>query len=204
MINAPTSKKEGLTGMRILMALFSVLFFSLPAYAEVESFVIDKRHTYPSFEVNHMGLSTQRGRFNTTSGLITLDRAARTGIVEITIDATTVNTGLDELEKHLRNEDFFNVDKHPTITFKSSSVEFEDDVPKSVAGELTMLGVTRPVTLSVSSFNCRVHPINKKYVCGANAETTIKRSDFGMTYAIPAVSDEVRLLLQVEAFKEGQ
>jgi polyisoprenoid-binding protein YceI len=204
MINAPTSKKEGLTGMRILMALFSVLFFSLPAYAEVESFVIDKRHTYPSFEVNHMGLSTQRGRFNTTSGLITLDRAARTGTVEITIDATTVNTGLDELEKHLRNEDFFNVDKHPTITFKSSSVEFEDDVPKSVAGELTMLGVTRPVTLSVSSFNCRVHPINKKYVCGANAETTIKRSDFGMTYAIPAVSDEVRLLLQVEAFKEGQ
>lgn len=204
MINAPTSKKEGLTGMRILMALFSVLFFSLPAYAEVESFVIDKRHTYPSFEVNHMGLSTQRGRFNTTSGLITLDRAARTGTVEITIDATTINTGLDELEKHLRNEDFFNVDKYPTITFKSSSVEFEDDAPKSVTGDLTLLGVTRPVTLSISSFECRVHPINKKFVCGADAETTIKRSDFGMTYAIPAVSDEVRLLLQVEAFKEGQ
>lgn len=191
-------------GMRRLMALFSVLLFAHPAYAEVESFVIDQRHTYPSFEVNHMGLSTQRGRFNSTSGRITLDRAAKTGSVEITIDARTVNTGLEELEKHLKNEDFFNVEKHPTITFKSSAVEFEGDVPKSVAGELTLLGVTKPVTLSVSSFNCRVHPINKKYVCGADAATTIKRSEFGMTYAIPAVSDEVRLLLQVEAFKDGQ
>lgn len=190
--------------MKRLMAAVSVLFFALPAYAEVESFVIDQRHTYPSFEVSHMGLSTQRGRFDSTSGRITLDRAAKTGTVEITIDARTVSTGLDELEKHLRNEDFFNVDKYPTITFKSSAVEFENDVPKSIVGDLTLLGVTRPVTLAVSSFNCRVHPINKKYVCGADAATTIKRSDFGMTYAIPGVSDEVKLLLQVEAFKEGQ
>lgn len=199
-----TIKKEGLTGMKRLMATVSLLFIALPAYAEVENFVIDQRHTYPSFEVSHMGLSTQRGRFDATSGRITLDRAAKTGSVEITIDARTVSTGLDELEKHLRNEDFFNVEKHPTITFKSSSIEFENDVPKSVVGDLTLLGVTRPVTLSVSSFDCKVHPINKKFVCGADAATTIKRSEFGMTYAIPAVSDEVKLLLQVEAFKEGQ
>src|SRR3989304_5299362 len=112
--------------------------------------------------------------------------------------------GLEELEKRLRSEDFFNVEKHPLITFRSSSVEFEGDSPKSVQGDLTLLGVTRPVPLSISAFNCRIHPINKKYVCGADASTTIKRSEFGMTYAVPAVSDEVRLFIQVEAFKDGQ
>ncbi len=188
---------------RIMLAL-SALLLSTPAYSAMESFTVDPRHTYPSFEVNHMGLSTQRGRFNSASGKITLDRDAKKGTVEIEIDTRTVSTGLEELEKHLRNEDFFNVDKHPKITFRSSAVEFAGENPKSVAGDLTLLGVTKPVTLSISSFNCRVHPINKKFVCGADASTTIKRSEFGMTYAIPAVSDEVKLFIQVEAFKDVQ
>ncbi|HEY4706910.1 MAG TPA: YceI family protein [Thermodesulfobacteriota bacterium] len=190
--------------MKRLMLALSVLLLSTPAYSAMESFTVDPRHTYPGFEVNHMGLSTQRGRFNASIGRITLDREAKNGAVEIEIDARTVSTGLEELEKHLRSEDFFNVEKHPLITFRSSSVEFEGDSPKSVQGDLTLLGVTRPVTLSISAFNCRIHPINKKYVCGADASTTIKRSEFGMTYAVPAVSDEVRLFIQVEAFKDGQ
>jgi len=178
----------------------SLLFLSSTAFAE--DYTVDPRHTYPSFEVNHMGLSTQRGRFDATGGKITLDSAARTGSVLIEIDARSISTGLGELEKHLKAEDFFNVEKHPKITFKSDKVEFDGDKPRAVHGELTMLGVTKPVTLSISSYNCRIHPMNKRFVCGADASATIKRSEFGMTYAIPAVSDEVRLSIQVEAFRD--
>lgn len=187
--------------MRKLALFLVALTLSSSAYA-MEGFTIDPRHTFPSFEVNHMGLSTQRGRFDSAKGKITLDRAEKKGAMEIEIDARTVNTGLQELEKHLRGEDFFNVEKYPKIVFKSNKIEFEEDRPKSVQGDLTLLGVTRPMTFSVNSFNCRVHPMNKKYVCGADAAATIKRSDFGMSYALPAVSDEVRLLIQVEAFRD--
>lgn len=187
--------------MRKLVLLFFVLMLSSSAYA-AEGFTVDPRHTYATFEVNHMGLSTQRGRFNTAKGRITLDRVEKKGSMEVEIDAKTVNTGLEELQKHLRSEDFFNVEKFPTITFKSDKMEFEGDKPKAVQGELTLLGVTKPVTLAVSSFDCRIHPMNKKYVCGADAAATIKRSDFGMSYALPAVSDDVRLIISVEAFRD--
>lgn len=185
--------------MRKLLTVLALLVLSSTANAE--NFTVDSRHTFPSFEVNHMGLSTQRGRFDATGGRITLDSGAKTGTVFIEIDAASVNTGLKELEKHLKGEDFFNVEKHPKITFKSGKVEFEGDKPKAVHGELTLLGVTKPVTLSIASFNCRIHPMNKKFVCGADASTSIKRSEFGMNYAIPAVSDEVKLSIQIEAFR---
>lgn len=185
--------------MKILLVVLS--FFLLSSAAFAEDYVVDPRHSFPSFEVNHMGLSTQRGRFNVTSGKITLDRTAKTGAVYIEIDSKSVNTGLEELEKHLKGEDFFNVEKHPRITFKSDKIDFDEDRPKSVHGELTLLGVTKPVTLSVASFNCRVHPMNKKYVCGADTSGMFKRSEFGMGYAIPAVSDEVKLFIQIEAFR---
>lgn len=185
--------------MRKFLMILSLLLMSSTVYAE--DFTVDTRHTFPSFEVNHMGLSTQRGRFDATGGSITLDSAAKTGTVLIEIDAASVNTGLNELEKHLKGEDFFNVEKHPKITFRSGKVEFEGEKPKAVHGELTLLGVTKPVTLSINSFNCRIHPMNKKYVCGADASATIKRSEFGMGYAIPAVSDEVKLFIQIEAFR---
>ncbi|MBI5969946.1 MAG: polyisoprenoid-binding protein [Deltaproteobacteria bacterium] len=187
--------------MKRMAAIFFILLSSSAVFA-AENYTVDNRHTFPSFEVNHMGLSTYRGRFNVTSGKIVLDRAAKTASVEIEIDASSVSTGLAELEKHLRAEDFFNVEKFPKMTFKSTRVEFEGENPKAAHGDLTLLGVKKPVTLSISSFNCRVHPINKKYVCGADAFVTIKRSEFGMTYAIPAVSDEVKLLIQVEAIKD--
>jgi len=183
--------------------LIAVLFILLPTGVfAAENYTVDNKHTFPSFEVNHMGLSTYRGRFNVTSGKITFDRAAKTASVEIEIDAASVSTGLAELEKHLRAEDFFNVEKFPKITFKSSRVEFEGENPKSVHGDFTLLGVKKPATLTIASFNCRVHPMNKKYVCGADAIAVIKRSEFGMTYAIPAVSDEVKLLIQIEAVRD--
>jgi len=183
------------------LALLAALAAALPATAS-ETYSLDARHTFPSFEVNHLGFSIQRGRFNRTSGKVTLDLAAKKGTADITIDAASIDTGLDKLEEHLIREDFFNVAKYPTITFRSDTFDFEGDKVKSVIGELTMLGVTKPVTLAASYFNCGAHPVNKKKMCGGDFVATLKRTDFGMKYAVPAVADEVTLRIQVEAFKD--
>jgi polyisoprenoid-binding protein YceI len=172
-----------------------------PAIA-ADSYTLDSNHTFPSFEVNHFGYSIQRGRFNKTAGKITLDTTAKAGTADITIDATSVDTGLDKLEEHLRGEDFFNVARYPTIKFKSDKFTFEGDKVKSVSGNLTMLGVTKPVTLNAAYFNCAVHPMAKKPACGGDFIATLKRSEFGMRYALPAVADDVTLRIQVEALKD--
>ncbi len=183
--------------------LFAILAATVAAPAlAAESYTVDPRHTFPSFEVNHLGFSTQRGRFNKTSGRIVLDRQAKSGSVDIVIEAASVDSGLDKLEEHMRGEDFFNVEKFPTLAFKSRAVKFSGDKPSAVEGDFTLLGVTRPVTLTITAFNCGVHPINKKDVCGADAMAVIKRSEFGMTKYVPGVSDEVKLFIQVEAFKD--
>jgi polyisoprenoid-binding protein YceI len=171
------------------------------AQAAPETYTIDSTHTFPSFEINHLGFSTQRGRFNKTTGTIVLDQAARKASVDISIDANSISTGLEKLEAHLRAEDFFDVAKYPTITFKSTGATFKGDKLATVSGDLGMHGVTKPVTLTVTAFHCGHNPVYKKDACGADAVTTIKRSDFGINYALPAVSDEVRLLMQIEAHK---
>lgn len=188
--------------MKRTLAAAVLAAFALPALAAVETYTIDSRHTFPAFEVSHFGMSLQRGRFNKTTGKITVDRAARTGSVEVTIDAASVSTGEPKLEDHLRNADFFNASAHPNITFKGSKFTFDGDKVKSVEGELTMLGVTKPVTLAAQHFNCGNHPMNKKAMCGAEFTTTIKRSDWGMKYAVPAVADDVTLRINVEAFRD--
>lgn len=173
------------------------------AFAASESYTIDPTHTFPSFEVSHLGFSTQRGRFNSTSGRITLDRQARTATAEITIDAGSIDTGLDKLEAHLHKPDFFDVEKYPRITFKSTGARFNSDTLAALEGQLTMHGQTRPVTLTVTNFRCGIHPVNKKSVCGADATATIKRSDFGIKYGLPVIGDEVKLFIQVEAHKDA-
>ena len=174
---------------------------STPVWA-ADSYAIDPRHTHPSYEINHFGWSTQRGRFDNVTGTITLDRAAKTGSVEVKIDVSSVSTGVDKLDEHLKSEDFFNVGKYPTITFKANKIAFDGDVPASVPGQITILGVTKPATLTITRFGCGVHPMLKKDVCGAEASTAIKRSEFGMTKYVPALGDDVKLLINVEAFKE--
>lgn len=172
------------------------------AAAAPETYTIDPTHTFPSFEVSHLGFSTQRGRFNVTTGKVVLDRAKGMAEADISIDARSISTGLAKLEEHLRAEDFFFVEKHPTITFKSTKARFSGDKLAALDGELTMRGVTKPVTLTVTAFHCGLNPIVKKQACGADAVATIKRSDFGINYALPMVGDEVKLLIQVEAHKE--
>jgi polyisoprenoid-binding protein YceI len=188
--------------MKHALAAALAAAFVLPAAAAPETYTIDARHTFPSFEVSHFGMSLQRGRFNKTTGKITVDKAAKSGSVEVSIDAASVDTGEPKLEDHLRAADFFNASAHPTITFKGSKFTFDGDKVKSVDGELTMLGVTKPVTLTAQHFNCGNHPMNKKAMCGAEFTTTIKRTDWGMKYAVPAVADDVLLRINVEAFKD--
>lgn len=183
----------------ILAALVGAL--SLPAFA-ADSYTIDPRHTFPSFELSHQGFSFQRGRFNKTAGKMTLDTAARTGSIDVAIDAASIDTGLEELEKHLRGEDFFDVAKYPTLAFKSKALRFDGDKVVGADGELTMHGVARPVSLNIDHFRCAPNPMNKKPTCGANATATIKRSEFGVSKYVPAVGDEVKIAIQVEAVKD--
>ncbi|NML59825.1 polyisoprenoid-binding protein [Massilia sp. RP-1-19] len=175
---------------------------SLTAVAAPETYVIDGSHTYPRFEYSHFGYSNQVSRFDKTSGTIVIDRAAKIGSVNVTIDTTSVNTGFPVFNDHLQGEDFFDTKKFPTITFKSSKLNFAGDKPSSVDGDLTIKGVTKPVRLDITSFHCMPHPMLKKDACGANAITKIKRTDFNNGKYAPYVGDEVTLTIAVEAIKQ--
>ena len=166
-----------------------------------DTYTIDPGHTYPSFEADHMGISILRGKFTKTSGTIVLDRAAKTGAIDITIDANSLDFGHEKLNTHAKNPDMFDVAKFPTATYKSKSIRFEGENPVAVDGELTLRGVTKPVSLKINQFKCIMHPMLKKEVCGADAAGTFQRSDFGINYGLPRFSPEVKLLISVEAVK---
>ncbi len=188
--------------MKKLIAVAIAASLSSAAFAAPETFVLDANHTKPRFEYNHFGYSNQVSRFDTVTGTITIDRAAHTGTVDVTIDATSVNTGSTLFNGHIQGEDFFNTEKYPTITYKSDKMKFDGDKLVSVEGNLTIKGITRPVTLTVSTFMCMPHPMMKKEACGANATAHVKRSDFNMGKHAPYVSDEVTLSIPVESLKQ--
>jgi polyisoprenoid-binding protein YceI len=186
---------------RTFVAALIATAFAAPAFA-ADSYTADPSHTYPSFEINHLGFSTTRGSFEKSSGKITLDTAAKSGSIDITIDTASLHTGFAKRDDHLKSEEFFNVAKFPTMTFKSSKLKFNGDTVVGADGELTLLGVTKPVSLAVDAFKCGANPITKKPLCGANATATIKRSEFGLSAYVPAVADEVRIEVQIEAYKD--
>lgn len=188
--------------MKKFAALAITASLSTAALAAPETYVIDGKHTMPRFEYSHFGYSTQLSRFDSASGKIVLDRTAKTGSVDVVIDAKSVNTGSALFNEHIQGEDFFDTAKYPSITFKSNSLKFDGDKLVSVDGKLTVKGITKPVTLSVTSFQCMPHPMLKKDACGANATTKIKRSEFNAGKYAPNVGDEVTLVIPVEAIKE--
>lgn len=188
--------------MQKLIALTIAATLSSVAYAAPETYAIDGNHTKPRFEYNHMGYSTQVSRFDTVTGSITIDRAAKSGSVDVVIDAKSVNTGSSVFNGHIQGDDFFATEKYPTITYKSKKMNFDGDKLTSVDGDLTIKGVTKPVTLTVTSFMCMPHPMAKKDACGANATAKVKRSDFNMGKYAPLVSDEVLLTIPVESLKQ--
>jgi polyisoprenoid-binding protein YceI len=190
--------------MKKLMTLTSVCALTALAYgaAAAETYTIDPNHTFPSFEINHMGFSTFRGRFDRTSGTVTLDTAKKTGSVDVTIDVDSISTGVDKLNTHLKTPDFFDAAKFPTITFKSSAFRFKGGKVVAITGDLTMHGVTKPVTLTVDSLVCKDHPFMKVPACGAGAHAVIKRTDWGIGSYPPAIlGEDVTLRIQIEAHK---
>jgi polyisoprenoid-binding protein YceI len=169
-----------------------------------ERLEIDSGHTYPHFAVSHLGFSVQQGRFNDTTGHVVFDRDGGESVVHVTIATASIDTGLDRRDEHLRGEDFFNVSDYPQMTYHSENVVFHGEDSATVFGELTLLGVTQPVTLAVNDINCGENPMNGAYTCGFTATGVLKRSDFGMGYGIPAIGDEVTLRIQAEAVAAEQ
>lgn len=176
---------------------------TIAAHAAPASYAIDPSHTFVTFEATHFGTSTNRGRFDQKEGTVELDKAAKTGKVDITIQATSVNTGVAPFNKHLQSADFFNTAEHPTIRFVSDKMVFDGDKVTQVQGQLTLLGKTAPATLQASQFNCYQNPMLKREVCGGDFETTIDRTTWGMNYGVAnGMPKNVRLVIQVEAIKQ--
>ena len=173
-----------------------------PAIAAPTTYVIDPTHTYPRFSYSHFGLSTQLSRFNKTSGTVVLDKAARTASVDIVIDMTSVDTGFATFNEHIQAEDFLDTAKYPTATFKSTRVDFAGDEPTAIHGDLTIKGITRPVTLEVTNFVNMPHPMLKKDAIGADAKVVIKRSEFNAGKYAPNVGDDVTVSIALEAVQQ--
>jgi polyisoprenoid-binding protein YceI len=196
----PTNHKENTMNRYIAMMIAATL--SSTAYAAPETYVIEPSHTLPRFEYSHFGYSIQLSRFDKTSGTITLDRAKKSGLIDVTIDAKSVNTGSTLFNGHIQEADFFDTEMYPTITYKSSKLKFDGDKVVAVEGTLTIKDISKPVTLTVNSFLCMPHPMMKKDACGATATAKVKRSDFNMSKNVPYVGDEVTLTIPVEAIKQ--
>lgn len=170
------------------------------ALAAPETYVVDSNHTYPSFEVSHAGgFTITRGMFQKTGGKIVLDRIAKRGAIEIVVDTASVTTGHARRDEIVR--DWFKTAEFPNMTYRAAKLVFIGDVLSAAEGELTLLGVTKPVALTLTSFKCRPHPVNKKDQCGADGTAQIKRSDFGLN-ATGGTGDEIRILFQIETYRD--
>ena len=173
------------------------------AQAEPASYAIDPTHTFVTFEISHFGAAMNRGRFDKKEGSVQLDKAAKSGKVEISFDATSVNTGTPAFDKHLQSADLFNAAQHPKISFVSDKFSFSGDKVSEVTGQLTLLGKTAPITLKANQFNCYQSPMLKREVCGGDFEATIDRTQWGMNYGVEwGFAKNVRLVVQVEAVKQ--
>ncbi|WP_322011059.1 YceI family protein [Paraburkholderia sp. J12] len=178
-------------------------WWAAPAFA-ADTYQLDPNHTYPSFEADHMdGLSIWRGKFTKTTGTVTLDRAAKTGTVDVTIDPASVQTGNAELDKHVAGPEFLDAAKYPTATYKGTQIVFDGDTPKEVIGTFTLHGVTRPLNLEIESFKCMQHPMLKREVCGVEAEAEFNRDDYGIDMGKKyGFKMQTKLHIQAEGIKQ--
>jgi len=172
------------------------------ARAESATYNLEATHTYVTFEARHFGTSTNRGRFDKKEGSITVDRAAKSGKADITIDTASINTGLALFDSHLKGENFLKSKDFPTAKFVGDKFSFDGGKVTAVTGTLTLLGKTLPVTLTATNYNCYDSPFFKREVCGGDFETTIQRADYGMSYGMPVIPDDIKLLIQIEAIKQ--
>jgi polyisoprenoid-binding protein YceI len=187
--------------MKIVLPLAVASLATGAALASPVTYQVDPAHTYPSFEADHFGgLSVWRGKFDSSSGTIVLDREAGTGTVDIKVDTASIDFGQAKLNEHTKSAEMFDVQKYPTAAYKGTLVDFKNGAPTEVRGELTLHGVTRPVNLKINSFLCKMTPMSKKERCGADASATFNRADFGIDYGVKyGFNMQVKLAIQVEA-----
>ena len=172
-----------------------------PAFS-ADTYTMDPEYTVPVFEVEHLGFTTQRGRFDKTEGKVMLDFAAKKGFVEFTVFTNSLDMGSRAWTIHVSSAGLFNIEQYPTMAFKSDSLVFNGDKVVAANGQFTLLGVTKPLKVTVNRFTCGTNPMNKKPMCAGDISATIKRSDFGMVKYIPTVSDEIKINVPVEAYKD--
>lgn len=182
-------------------ALVALGVIAANASAAPVKYEVDSGHTFPSFEADHFGgMSVWRGKFTKTSGTVVLDREAKTGTVEISIDPASIDTGNPKLNDHLKSKDFFGVEEFPTATYKGKLADFKDGAPTTVKGDLTLHGVTKPVTLTIKTFKCMPHPMKKTEFCGADVTADINRKDFGIGWGENfGFKMDTKLAIQIEA-----
>jgi polyisoprenoid-binding protein YceI len=185
----------------MLAATLAVAATLAAGAAAAQSYTLDPEHTYPHCSVKHLGLTTFQGKFVRSKGKAVLERG-KGGSIEVEVDPASSISGHETLDKVMKGEIFFQVDKFPTVTFKSTALKWKGDELEAIEGNLTMLGQTRPVTLSVGSMACVIHFRLKKELCGVEAFTTLKRSDWNIAprFQPPLLSDEVKLYIQSEGF----
>jgi polyisoprenoid-binding protein YceI len=189
--------------MKYFYSLLLVFSGVTTAIAASTTYTVDPDHTHPSFEVDHFGgLSTWRGTFKKTSGTVTIDTEAKTGTVNVVIDTASIDFAHDKLNEHVSSPEILDVAKYPSAEYRGKFVEFANGVPRSISGELTLHGVTKPLALTINSFKCIQHPMLKKQVCGADASGSFNRADFGVNYGQQyGFKQDVLLRIQVEGVK---
>lgn len=166
-------------------------------------YVYEPAHTQIIFSVSHLGFSNSHGRFTKFSGGFNFDPdQPESASADMTIDTNSIVMDSEAWEKHLKNKDFFNVEKYPTMTFKTTKVEKTGDNTGKVTGDLTLLGVTKPVVFDITHNKSGPFPMNNNFISGFSGKATIKRSDFGMNYGLPALGDEVSIILEVEGIRQ--
>ena len=188
--------------MKKYIAAFAIFSSLVTASCFADSYTTDAEFSVPVFEISHLGFTTQHGLFKKTNGKISIDFTTKTGSVDFTIFTESLDMGWEPWTKHLSDEGLFNVNKFPTMTFKSNKLIFDGDKVVAADGQFTMIGVTAPLKVEVNNFQCSSNPVNKKQMCSGNVTATLKRSVFGLTKYIPAVSDEVKVTIPVEAYKD--
>ena len=188
--------------------LVILLAAPVAALAAADNYAVDPMHSSVNFSVDHLGLTNIYGRFNKFTGTFSVDKAAKTGSLDASVDTVSVDTNENDKgsrarsrDEHLRSADFFNAAEFPKMTFKSTKVAFTGDNPSSVEGNLTLLGVTKPETFTIQRFKCNPASGNAKERCGGIAVSKVKRSDFGMKRGVPSIGDDITLVLSFEAEK---
>lgn len=193
-------QKQYGTGLKLKLAALLAAAAAMPAAAAPESYRVDPDHSIPTFEINHLGLAFVRGLFKRIKGEISIDRAAKTGELEIVIESASVATNLERRDALIR--EWFKVEQFPTMVYRSKNLKFSGEDLSGADGELTFMGVTKSVSLNVTHFKCIVNPVNKRQLCGADGSAQFKRSDFGLTGLSNSIGEDVKIVFGIEAIKQ--